>query len=352
MKKIGFKIKDKNSVILHLSIWVIYFMFWLFIFDTEIGRIRFGLLFCTYIITIQMMVAYSNVYFLVPRFLYTGRVLPYCILLILVWGTGVFLMLLQEHWFPFENQGGVRSRETILFPIFITVFASSLPTSILILYEKLTEANKIKQLEKETVEHELKFLKAQVNPHFLFNSINSIFQLIDKDPEKSKEMLAKFSEILRYHLYETGSEKVPLAQEIAYVESYAAMEKLRKGKSLELQLNIQPGIGYVEIIPLVLLTFVENAFKHVSNRFDRVNSVTLYLTKEKDVLHFQVINTKEDQSIFQPENFHSGIGLSNVKKRLDLIYGDSHRLDISETELEFTVNLFILLKEQHELHSY
>ena len=337
---------------LHIGMWILYLVFWVYMFDTEIGLVTMAFAFGIYIITVQMFIVYINVYLLVPRYLHAGKVLSYTFMLLLLWGVGISVMSLQLALLPFEHQTNMPPRQVFLFPVFITIFTSSLPTFIFILYEKLKEANRIKQLEKETVEHELNFLKAQVNPHFLFNSINSIFQLIDKDPEKSKEMLAKFSEMLRYHLYETGSEKVPLAQEIAYVESYAAMEKLRKGKSLELQLNIQPGIGYVEIIPLVLLTFVENAFKHVSSRFDQVNRVELFLTKERDILHLQVTNTKEEPPAFHLADHHSGIGLSNVKKRLDLIYGDSHRLDISETEQEFTVDLFILLKEQHELHSH
>lgn len=334
--------------------WLLYFLFWIYMFfsGTNSLGVGVGMGMGLFVVCIQMMVVYPNVYYLIPHFLYERKVVKYCLLLFALWSFSIGIMYLQGTLFPVSvNSTAPDTRDRALFPVFITIFSSSLPTFVLILYEKLKEANKIKKLEKESVEYELKFLKAQINPHFLFNSINSIFQLIDKDAEQAKTYLAKFSEMLRYHLYETGLEKVPLSLEIDYLRSYAAMEKLRKGKNLELSLDIQEGIGYIEIVPLLILTFAENAFKHVSNHFDRPNEVNVSISKIGVDLRVNISNTKDPMNV-QTLLENSGIGLNNVRKRLELIYPDKHQLDIANTEDRYEVSLILNLQLAYEVHHH
>lgn len=357
MKKIGRLLGDRTGLGLHAGLWGLYSLFWGYMFSIELDNLTLGIFFTGYILVVQMLTAYVNVYYLIPVFLNQGRVVKYCLFLVLLWLGAMFLIFLLTTNYQFSRPPAFVQREVgpfrsaLMFPIFITLFSTSLPTFILVLYEKLKEATRIKQLEKETIEHELRFLKAQINPHFLFNSLNSIFQLIDVDTERAKELLAKFSEMLRYHLYETSSEKVPLSLEIDYVRSYTTMEKLRKGKNIEVELNIQPDIGYLEIVPLVVLTFVENAFKHVSNWYDRPNRVCISLKKANNQLLFQCINTRENESSTIPSDA-SGIGLTNVRKRLDLIYPNSHQLCTQRQDEQFRVDLSIQLTEAYELHNY
>ena len=357
MKKVRPLLNDRTGLGLHLGIWSLYGLFWGYMFITEVNNLSVGMTLTLYILAVQMLTSYFNVYYLIPTFLNRGKVVRYSVFLVVLWGIAILLVYLLMMGYRFSLEPAfVRNRvgpfpSYIMFPIFITLFSASLPTFILILYEKLKEANRIKQLEKETIEHELKFLKAQINPHFLFNSLNSIFQLIDVDTERAKEWLAKFSEMLRYHLYETSSERVPLALEIDYVRSYAAMEKLRKGKNIEVELDIQPDIGYLEVVPLVVLTFVENAFKHVSNWYDRPNRVVIRLQQIDDQLQFQCINTRDAEST-TTRSEASGIGLTNVRKRLDLMYPDAYQLRTLPTDEHFQVDLSISLTEAYELRNY
>lgn len=342
-------LQDSNSLKLHIGMWLLYSLFWGYMFIGEIGDFSSGILFTGFILAVQMLVVYVNVYVLIPAYLGRSKVISYCVLLLVLWLGCILLIGSQLHHFELPRDD-FRPRTEFFFPVFLTIFSTSLPTFVIILYEKLQETSRIKQLEKETVEHELKFLKAQINPHFLFNSINSIFQLIDTDTEKSKELLARFSEMLRYHLYETGLEKVPLTWEIEYLRSYAAMEKLRKSKNLEVVLAIQPDIGYLEVAPLIILTFVENAFKHVSYHYDRPNRVEITLAHQDGELRFSASNTTEHRA--EPSPSDSGIGLVNVRKRLQLIYPDRHQLDIRRTDDEFCVELFITLQPAYELHHH
>jgi LytS/YehU family sensor histidine kinase len=198
-------------------------------------------------------------------------------------------------------------------------------------------------LEKEKLETELKFLRSQFNPHFLFNTINSIFFLIHKNPVKASSSLAKFSDLLRYQLYECNEIQIPLRNEVAYLESFIELERLRHNKSLEVSVQIEPlSTNFLAIAPFVLITFTENAFKHVSDHADRPNWIRLHLSVADTKLKFRVSNSV---SAVQSNDVvsYGGIGLKNVKRRLDLIYPDHYQLDILSDQTRFEVQLTVSL---------
>src|SRR6185436_14463285 len=185
-------------------------------------------------------------------------------------------------------------------------------------------------LEKEKLETELKFLKSQFNPHFLFNTINSIFVLIHKNPRMASESLAKFSELLRYQLYECNEHQIPLQQELSYLENFIELEKLRQEHYIELTLNIQePNANNYTIAPFLLMPFLENAFKHVSKRKDKTNHIHMELQFNKNELMLDISNSIETESMHavEPVNY-GGLGLKNVQRRLELLYPGQHTLSI------------------------
>lgn len=201
------------------------------------------------------------------------------------------------------------------------------------------------ELEKEKLETELKFLKSQFNPHFLFNTINSIFVLINKNTDLASESLAKFSSLLRYQLYECNEAQIPLNRELAYLESFIELEKLRQNENFEIKTNLLSEYnGPLNIAPFVLMPFIENAFKHVSQKQNQINWIKVALQMENDELAFTVSNstTKNENKARDAVNY-GGLGLKNVKRRLDLIYPDHHEISIEQNEGVFLVELKLKL---------
>jgi LytS/YehU family sensor histidine kinase len=199
------------------------------------------------------------------------------------------------------------------------------------------------RLEREKLEAEVKFLKAQINPHTLFNGINSIYHLIDKDKDKAKEILVRFSDLLRYQIYDCSDDKISLSHEIQFLENYFDLEKIRKGADVEIEFdyNIHE-TGNLKIAPLLLIPFVENAFKYVSNHDKKdLNFIKSKIIITGQELHFYIENSVEDTEKNDLKN--SGIGLQNVKQRLQLIYPDKHELKISNFNNVFSVLLKIEL---------
>jgi LytS/YehU family sensor histidine kinase len=201
-------------------------------------------------------------------------------------------------------------------------------------------------LEKEKLETELKFLKSQFNPHFLFNTINSIFVLIHKNPEMASESLAKFSDLLRYQLYECNESQIPLDQELTYLENFIELEKLRQDKNLRTDLSFtsahQP--SNLMIAPFVLMPFIENAFKHVSQWKEGANWITMRLHTDRQRLHFTISNSIALHTASREPINYGGIGLKNVQRRLDLLYPEKHLLETRHDHQEFCVSLSLELK--------
>ncbi|MFD0798419.1 sensor histidine kinase [Maribacter chungangensis] len=197
-----------------------------------------------------------------------------------------------------------------------------------------------RQQEKEA---ELKLLKAQLNPHFLFNTLNNLYGLSVIKSNKLPGLMLKLSDLLRYSLYETKEAMVPLEKEIMYLENYVALEKIRLEDETEIIFTKTGDFVSHEIAPMLLIVFVENAFKHFSASKKEQNSVIISIKGEADSLLFECINsidttvTKETDL----EKGKSGIGLQNAKKRLALMYPDSHRLITTSTNTRYTVSLEI-----------
>ncbi len=193
-------------------------------------------------------------------------------------------------------------------------------------------------MAKEKAEAELIWLKSQMNPHFLFNAINSVYFLIDKQNAEARQALHKFSGMLRYQLYEIKDEKVPIEKEINYLKDYIDVQRLRR-ENLSLQINIDEALKGFNIEPLLLIPFIENSFKHLSHfGIKRQNEIKIHLYKQKDEMIFNVLNTTEDkEEAIVKQN--GGIGLSNVKRRLALLYPQSHQLTIQHSNGHFDVQL-------------
>jgi LytS/YehU family sensor histidine kinase len=196
------------------------------------------------------------------------------------------------------------------------------------------------EIAKEKAETELNFLKSQINPHFLFNSLNSVYFLIDKSNVEARRALLKFSDMLRYQLYEVKGEKIPIEKEIGYLKDYIGLQQLRNENCL-VQFNVEEGMNSFAIEPLLLIPLVENSFKHLSHFVnERKNEILIDLSKQNGEMDFHIRNTTEGKQVHEISN-DGGIGLNNVKRRLELLYPQQHELNIAEVNGWFDVQLKI-----------
>jgi two-component system, LytTR family, sensor kinase len=311
----------------------------------------YAIKYCFYVI-LQAVGAYFNLYFLIPRFLEKGNYTQYTSLLVLTILCTAALIVpgyyvsawLSDKTFQelYQTDPGLYIRFFQLNTLPSTVASTTLAMSIKLTKNWVQARQRERLLEKEKLETELKFLRSQFNPHFLFNTINSIFVLIHKNPMMASESLAKFSDLLRYQLYECNEQQIPLGQELTYLENFIELQKLRQDHDhVEMTLQIeQRTAGDLTIAPFVLIPFIENAFKHVSQRKDQANWIKMDLRFDQRQLNFDISNSISAQYHSSTEFIrHSGIGLKNVQRRLDLLYPGKHDLTIQRHSDQFSVSL-------------
>ncbi|WP_420459537.1 sensor histidine kinase [Neolewinella sp.] len=200
-----------------------------------------------------------------------------------------------------------------------------------------------KELENQQLTSELQFLKAQINPHFLFNTLNNLYYLAINESSRTPEVIAKLSGMMRYMLYDSNHPLVPLAREIEYIENYLSLERLRLDDRVPITFEVAGEVEGVRIAPLILITFLENAFKHgVSGSAEGDVFITVRLDVEAGSCHYRVTNSKLAAGS-KTLNEKSGIGLQNVRRRLELSYPDRYRLHTDETEDRYRVDLQLQL---------
>ncbi len=192
---------------------------------------------------------------------------------------------------------------------------------------------------QEEKEAELKLLKAQLNPHFLFNTLNNLYGLSVVKSDKLPGLMLKLSGLLRYSLYETKEMFVPLTEELKYLENYIALEKIRLEDKTDIQFKVEGDLNSKLIAPMLLIVFIENAFKHLGMLQQEKSVVLIDLKINSDNLTFKCVNTNEESKNENLEKGKSGIGLQNAKKRLQLLYPNKHHLNIKNEKDFFTVEL-------------
>lgn len=232
--------------------------------------------------------------------------------------------------------GFVREHDVMIAIIFFMMIASNL--GVKYYFRQSRDRERLEKLERENLEQQLEYLKYQINPHFLMNTLNNIHALVDIEPEQAKETIVELSKIMRFVLYEGSKQKVPLRQELIFLDNYIQLMQMRVIDQVDINVDIPQMIPDNEIPPLMLITFVENAFKHgVSYQHHSFIDISIHIVDNQ--LHFHCQNSK----VAQGEDHHGGVGLQNVKRRLELIYGHSYVLDIEDKTDTYTVNLMLPL---------
>jgi two-component system, LytTR family, sensor kinase len=292
-------------------------------------------------VVLQAFGVYFNLYFLIPNYLqkrkygvyfFTLSFTIFCTSIILTAGNYTFVWIINRFFsdmYQMEKFDWIKNLSTDSFP---NVFTSmTLVMSIKLTKNWLQSMKREQVLANEKLETELKFLRSQFNPHFLFNSINSIFHLIHKNPIEASESLTKFSDLLRYQLYECNELQIPLDREIAYLNNFIGLERIRHENSLKVLNNLEDlAMTSLTISPFLLMPFIENAFKHVSREKSEINFITIDLKIVGFTITMEVINSMSTAQVQKADPEEAGgLGLQNVHRRLELLYPGKHQLEIT-----------------------
>jgi LytS/YehU family sensor histidine kinase len=226
------------------------------------------------------------------------------------------------------------------FPALLLFIAAGIAFTVIEKQQRYKE--KLDETDKEGLRTELSFLRSQMSPHFIFNVLNNIVSLVRLKSEELEPTVMKLSGLMQYMLYHTEEEKVTLKTEAEYLENYIDLQKQRFSKKVKIEADIYLCDENILIEPLLLIPFVENAFKHGTGTIDH-SVISIKLKTDEQNLHFTVTNKFDPSGRIQKDN-SSGIGIANVKRRLELLYGDDHTLAIHTKDNYFTIDLHIKLR--------
>jgi LytS/YehU family sensor histidine kinase len=307
------------------------------IWQTAIGMVRFVIVFYVSYFGIHTILKRNDLkwkkYFLI--------VLIFAGLVILKWLWG-FLPLLNTKELSFAERFAKISMSYLVLNVILTLIQGGLALTLKTILAYFDEKKKRKELETTNLKNELNMLRSQVNPHFIFNTLNNIDALILKNPKKASELLIKLSDEMRYMLYDANIEKIDIESELKFLNNYISLQKIRINQKEPISINIDLDNRQEKIPPMLFLPLVENAFKH--GRFVNTDDAIKLTIKLKDhLLDFSITNPYETGDIM--DDSHKGLGLDLVKRRFDLIFPKTHKFEIKKDEQYFTVEFSIDLNE-------
>lgn len=300
------------------------------------------LLLCFAISSVLLITFYFNYFFLIPKFLFVKKGWLYFLVLLLMIAVVFFLLGVIFIFSDFNTEALAQASPAIekIIPVII-INAVSLWLLAIVSSIVWTFYNRLKQTENERLSAQIASLKSQINPHFLFNTLNNIYATaIDTSP-KAADMVDKLAEMMRYTMRDTRQDFVLLEDEINYISNYIELQRLRLDRSVKLEYYTLEDIPALQIAPMLLIPFVENAFKHGVNS-EQKSHIKIEITINKKELQLSVANNKV--SVQQNISERSGLGIENTKHRLNLIYPSKHLLVINDTEKQFLVSLYINLQ--------
>lgn len=328
-----------NNTFLQIAFWVIFWALFIFFFAP---KDEFQIVTVSLILISVSLVVWLNLRFLLPKFYFNNNQIWYAFLapliIICIARLDLELEKLYVRDSHYLNLGNRFSMMRFIMPSIFALVGSTLNQLSVVIAQKEKEAS---DLRSEKLETEMKFLKSQINPHFLFNALNNIYTQVILNQQDAPDNLLKLSDILRYVLYDCNVEKVPLQKEITYIKHYISLFSLKDSSGINLKTTIEDAPAHLKIAPLLLIPFVENAFKHSGIEKIGQGWVEITLNFEGNLLQFTVKNSKTNEG--QPKDKTHGIGLENVKRRLTLLYPSQHILTIDDNNTQFEVFLSIKL---------
>ncbi|MFN7117615.1 MAG: sensor histidine kinase [Saprospiraceae bacterium] len=331
--------KRINLIVIQILLWGLIFLL-LLVYNVRGERPVLGFISSVINIIIYSTTIYTNSLFLMPRFLPKRQFAEYAIYSVLTI-IGLVLLKTTPEYFIHHRIFGVDHfydfRPAHLAVAFMSVFLCFIIGGLLhVSLDYLQLIKKQEQLKNLHLSAELNLLKSQVQPHFLFNTLNNIYSLAYIRSEKTAEVVAKLSDIMRYFVEQAPKERVPLTVEIDFLQNYIALEMIRILHPVQYDFSVQVQQQDLPVPPMLFTPFVENVFKHGIDKKSKHNMLKICLVQKESYLYFTIKN-----KIFpnKTERQGSGTGLDNIRKRLDILYGNEYELDIDNNEIFYTVNL-------------
>ncbi|RDY58058.1 sensor histidine kinase [Flagellimonas nanhaiensis] len=342
-----------NRIFYHFLFWMAYVLFFTLTWGSYDGEYWEEFLQLVFLLPWKMIPTYITLYYLMPKYLYPKKMGMYIVITIIL---AISMAMIDRYmnwkylyrWFHYEDGHWkdplwyfpkiLNSMLRVYTPVFV-----AMAIKLQRFYYQKDKINKA--LEKEKVETELKFLKAQIHPHFLFNTLNSIYSLSLEQSSKTPDAVLGLSKFLDYMLYECNDRLITVEKEWEQLMNLVALERLRYGDQLSITTNIEDDNKESHIPPLILLPFVENAFKHGADNLITDSWINIDLKLENQQLQFMVENSKASSESTEGLDSDKNIGLKNVRRRLDLFFPEKHQLKILEEEDSFLVKLEIDLSD-------
>ncbi|WP_439153250.1 sensor histidine kinase [Winogradskyella sp.] len=337
---------------MHILFWCAVLLFFTSVFDVDNSIDSNLFYFSLFLMPVTIATTYISIYKLIPDYLIEKRYFLFGLysvytFIISIFGIclSIFFAMAYLSNFKFEEVNTVgRSTVFIITCIYlIVIIASAFKLVQLNLKQSKSNAelkSKILATQLKLKEQELKYLKMQIHPHFLFNTLNTMYGFALKKAEETPEMILKLSNLLDYLLYQVDKPFVSLQEEINHIEDYVSLEQMRFSDTLQVTINKNMSKETIKIAPMLFIPFVENCFKHgaITNGRLRIN---ISIEVKSNTIHFNIKN-----SITKDSNYNDGLGLENIKKRLELLYPNQYNLQISNDESEFKVALQLNLKSK------
>lgn len=337
-------------VLLHLSFWCVHISFFLYQVISHQRNADIDWSTVASVVSVQvifaMVIGYINYFIFLPAFLKDRKLGRYLLQFSLTFAVLITIRLMLGRYlidgFTGSNGYLYTTRyviQVVTTNLFIVIFLGMMRFGV----DWFEFEARQKNIENERLTAELNFLKAQINPHFLFNTLNNLYYLAYTQSSKTTEVIAKLSQMMRYMIYDSNHPLVPLSKEIEYMENYISLERLRLNDQIPIKFTVDGGSpGDYLITPLIFITFLENAFKHgVSNNHPKA-WVNISINLQGHECIYRVENSKIPFAKPEAEQ-KSGIGLQNVKRRLELSYPDKHRLTVENLDEKYSVQLEIQL---------
>jgi sensor histidine kinase YesM len=337
-----------KTVLLHHLFWIFIVTYFAWGFGLHTQPFR-SFINASFFLPGFFIMVYSLLYILVPRFLLKRKFISFFIGLAIVLAACMLYTVVAQ--LSLDGSNNFRGMKiTVGKNVLPFLHVGGIALSIKLLMYWYEQRQKTLEAEQQKTAAELQLLRAQLHPHFLFNTLNNLYSHTLEASPKSPEIVLKLSELLRFMIYEGDSAKIPLRQEIKLLKNYIALEQMRYGDRLEVSLNITGDVGSYQIAPLLLLPFLENAFKHgTGKQLDRC-WINLTLAVEGSAMYFKLVNSA-DHVRDEEESVPGGLGLPNVRRRLELLYKDKHRFGTKSLEDVFIVDLEINLEKLEEKHA-
>ena len=355
MSGVYFDQGPRQKLLWHVCFWLVVYLFFAYVdsgYDHRYGRAFINQ---AIFLPVKIAFAYCVLYYLMPRFLYRKRYYEFFLLLVLFILIGAMAYRLIQGYYvlgtfspklpftPFDADRFLWAAFDLILPAIVAV-------SVRLFKNRYESAQREQTLQNENLQAELRFLKAQVSPHFLFNTLNNIYGLSLAASPKAPEAILRLSDVLRFVLHHAASRQISIEEEVAILDDYISLERLRYGERLDLKFVKEIREPGRQIAPLILLSLVENAVKHGASESLSNPFIHIELKAGEDEVYFAIVNSKEQNVTSQQE----GIGLGNIRRQLELTYRDDYSLDIQEGDLFYRLSLRINLHthEQVELHDH